>query len=53
MTLLFTAEEKQYIEVDDNKEYAFYCSADAPKEIKESIEKKLLIHKKWLKKYGR
>jgi len=49
MQLLLTEEEKQYIEFTNDGNYAMKCRDDAPESIKNSINRKIAQHKKWLK----
>ena len=49
MTLFFTDEEKKWIDIDLSKEYTLSCKDNAPDDIKDSIDKKIEAHKKWLK----
>lgn len=53
MTLFFTEGEKKFLAFDISKEYPFSCKKDAPKAIKESINKKIEGHKKWLSSNGK
>lgn len=50
MQISFTDKEKKYLIISySNEEYSFKCEDNAPSDIKESIERKLLAHKKWLR----
>lgn len=50
MQIYFTQKELEFVSVNfkDGK-YAFVCKKNAPQSIKQSIEKKLTEHKKWLR----
>ena len=50
MQIVFTDKEKKYLEINmSNNEYSFACKSNAPLDVKKSINKKLLAHKKWLR----
>lgn len=48
MIIFFTDEEKEWLEIDLSKDYTLKCKDDAPVKIKESIDRKISNHKKWL-----
>lgn len=48
MVIMFTEQEKKYLQLLDKGNYRLSVKPNAPKEVAESIREKISAHKKWL-----
>lgn len=49
MIILFTEEEKRYLQNENGENYGLTYKEGTPNEIADSIRRKINAHKKWLK----
>ena len=49
MTILFTEEEKRYLQNENGGSYGLTYKKETPDEIAKSIQRKINAHKKWLR----